>query len=228
MKSLLVACALAALVITFFLVQNDGRSTAPELPPLTSVARAVDGRAAELADTTSIETMPVAPRVEVVAEKTESTPTAVTDASPAPARTTATLTVRVVDEDGAGVQRVNVALQPTPEEIPALRTGRGNGYTMVQGSTATDGRVTLEVSAGRPLELRAVGFGETSEGTVLVDSLAVGARAEATIVVKTRHDLVLEGRVVDAASGAGLEGIEDSVGRGNSGRLRCRLHPGPM
>jgi hypothetical protein len=208
MKPLLVACALAALVITFFLVQNDGGSTAPELPPLTDVARAVDGPAAELADTTNIETTPVAPRVEVIAEKAESTPIAVTDAPPALARTTATLTVRVVDEDGAGVQRVNVALQPTPEEIPALRTGRGNGYTMVQGSTAQDGRVTLEVSAGRPLELRAVGFGETSEGTVLVDSLAVGARAEATIIVKTRNDLVLEGRVVDAANGAGLEGIE--------------------
>jgi len=208
MKYLLVACALAALVVSFVVVRSDDRGAGPELPALTNVARAADGPGTELVESLRAGAPPVVARVEVVSDDAGSASTVVERDGPAPARTTASLTVRVVDEDGAGVHRVNVLLQPTPDEIPALRTGPGNGHTFVQGNTDRGGNVTLEVSAGRPLELRAGGFGETSQGSVLVDPIAAGASAEATIVVKTRQDLVLEGRVVDAESGAGLEGIE--------------------
>jgi hypothetical protein len=208
MKSLLAACALAALVITILGVQSDDRGAAPEVPAPANVARAAESPAAELAESLSDEATPVAARVEVNAGRAEPAPASASDETHAPARATATLTVRVVDEDGAGVHRANVVLQPTPDEVPAPRTPRSNGYRIVQGSTERDGRVTLQVSAGRPLELRARRLGESSEGIVLVDALAVGERAEATIVVKTRDDLVLDGRVVDAESGAGLAGIE--------------------
>jgi hypothetical protein len=208
MKPLLAACALAALVIALLIVQRDDRGTAPKLPALANVAPATDGDTAEFADTLSTEAAPVTARVEAMTDRAESAPTPATSSATAHTRVTATLTVRVVDEDGAGVYRANVVLQPTPDELPALRTGNGNGHTFVQGSTDRGGRVTLEVSAGRALELRAGGFGELSEGSVLVDSLAAGAFATATITVKTRADIELEGRVVDAESGAPLPGIE--------------------
>jgi hypothetical protein len=208
MKPLLAACSLAALVIALLVVQRDERGTPPTLPALANVPSATGGDAAELVDALSTDSAPIPARVEAMPDRAESAPTPATSSVTAPARLTATLTVRVVDEDGAGVHRANVVLRPTPEELPALRTGNGNGHTFVQGTTDRDGRVTLEVSAGRALELRAGGFGESSEGFVLVDSLAAGAVASATIVVKTRADIELEGRVVDAESGAPLPGID--------------------
>ena len=208
LKPLLAAFALAAPVVTWFVLQSEEQGTSPEVPALTNDARAADGHAAELVAPLRTEATPVAARVEALIENTEPAPTSVSDGAAAPARNTATLTVRVVDEDGAGVHRANVVLQPTPEEIPALRTGHGNSYMMVQGTTERDGRVTLAVSAGRPLELHGARHGETSTGIVFVASLAVGERAEATIAVKTRADLELIGRVIDAESGAPLPGIE--------------------
>jgi hypothetical protein len=143
---------------------------------------------------------------------------------------TATVIVRVVDEMGVGLARKSVTLQPTQAELDAARREVPDGISplkYVSAQSDASGWLTLQVPAGRALELRCSGAGsKTSSGTVQVEALEPGSSAEALIRLRTRPDTEVLGRVIDAATGAPLGGIavhvSERLGRGS------RIEPLPL
>jgi RNA polymerase sigma-70 factor (ECF subfamily) len=198
----LAALALTALVGVALLLQRDERAQptlepAPALvaPTETSLAGAANARP----DSTP-EPFPSVRSAVAIAEPDDVT--ASDDGS-----STATLAVRVVDEMGVGVQSAYVTLKPSEAELEAARRKGGSlEYSGAQGDTS--GWVTLQVPAGRALELECANVGSrSSSGNVAVEALEAGASAEALIRVRTRPDTEVHGRVVDGATGAPLGGI---------------------
>lgn len=228
MKPFLLLVFLSALLLTFFVLQRGNERPASGLQsPVRAEQAPGDPIEPERLDEGE-RAARLAGRVEAQQDPAEAVTEGASIDDAASARATATLAVRVIDELGVGVARANVVLEPTPAEIPALSSGRNSGTTYVQGSTDRDGWTTLEVTAGRPLELRSMSFGETSPGSVRVGALAAGARAEATIEVRRGADLDVGGRVVAEESGAPIPGVEVRVEQVGGFSSNSRAKPQPL
>jgi len=148
-------------------------------------------------------------------------------ASSAEVSAMATLAVNVVDEGGVGLPRLQVSLQPTLAELDAARKEVPDGISPLRHISAqsdASGWLTLQVPAGRALELRCSGVGsKNSSETVDIEALEPGSNAEALIRIRTRPDTEVYGRVVDAATGAPLSGIAVHVSEklGQSSRIEA-------
>ncbi|MEZ6017740.1 MAG: RNA polymerase sigma factor [Planctomycetota bacterium] len=129
----------------------------------------------------------------------------------------ATVVARVVDERGAPIKDASVQLVLTAEEAEALTVEPSPGVRIVdgpRGMTDVEGRVTLDVPAGRDLEF--VGsatrisssiWTSSSVGHGAVKALAAGASAAVELRVAVEPDIDVIVRVVAAESGLPLAGV---------------------
>jgi len=145
------ALAVAVLACVVVFVRHD---SAPERSNPRSTPTVVQS---EVSLETSADASNVTAPARILDERKSVAVEHPSDAASVSVSTTATLAVRVVDKLGVGVPRAYVTLQPTPAEIEAARRPSNDGVSLgsplLGASSDASGWLTLEVPAGRALEL---------------------------------------------------------------------------